>query len=336
MPPRYLTALLCLLCSLATVAEAADPLQAVQLTPEYALAAYVNRAVAAATPAPAVEQAVIILHGERRNAEDYFHIGERLLAAEHWPAAHTLLIAPGFFTARDQPNVPGLALWDKRWMQGSPSVQGQAGITPMQALDDLLTWITDGNRYPRLKRVLLIGHSAGGQLLQRYAVFGGAEQHLSVPGIEVRYVISSPSSYLYFDDRRPAGAGFDNSAVVPCPEVNHYRYGLEGLPPYLSAQPIAAPELFKRYAAKHITYLVGGADNDPDHRLLDKSCAAEAQGRSRLDRQRYFLAYERLLGQQWHANLHRRQAEIPGVGHSAQGLYASPVTLKVLATSGGR
>ncbi|MBA1287789.1 hypothetical protein [Pseudomonas japonica] len=331
MPPRYLAALLCMACVLTAPAKADDALQVVPISPGYALAAFANQSVTAAEQAPEVEQAVIILHGVRRNPQDYFHIGQQILAAEHWTDAQTLLLAPGFFTARDNPNAADVPLWDRRWMQGSPSVQGQAGITPLQALDDLLAWLGNGERYPRLKRILLIGHSAGGQLLQRYAVFGNAEQRLSSREVEVHYVISSPSSYLYFDDRRPSGAGFDEAAVAHCPEVNHYRYGLEGVPGYLAAQPIAAHALFERYAKQHITYLVGAADNDPGHRLLDKTCAAEAQGSSRLDRQRHFLAYERLLGQQWHASVAHAQAEVPGVGHNAEGLYASPVTLKLLA-----
>lgn len=336
MPSRYLAALLCLACVLTAPAHAENALQGIPVSSEYALAAFANQSLAAPEQAPEVEQAVIILHGVRRNPQEYFHIGQQILAAEHWADNQTLLLAPGFFTARDNPNAANVPLWDRRWMQGSPSVQGRAGITPLQALDSLLTWLGNGERYPRLKRILLIGHSAGAQLLQRYAVFGGAEQRLASRRIEVRYVISSPSSYLYFDNRRPSGTGFDEATVAHCPEVNHYRYGLEGVPGYLATQPIAAHALFEQYASKHITYLVGAADNDPGHRLLDKTCAAEAQGSSRLDRQRHFLAYERLLGRQWHASLVRAQAEVPGVGHSAEALYASPVTLKLLAIGNGR
>lgn len=336
MPSRYLAALLCLACVLTAPAHAENALQGIPVSSEYALAAFANQSLAAPEQAPEVEQAVIILHGVRRNPQEYFHIGQQILAAEHWADNQTLLLAPGFFTARDNPNAANVPLWDRRWMQGSPSVQGRAGITPLQALDSLLTWLGNGERYPRLKHILLIGHSAGAQLLQRYAVFGGAEQRLASRGIEVRYVISSPSSYLYFDNRRPSGTGFDEATVAHCPEVNHYRYGLEGVPGYLATQPIAALALFEQYASKHITYLVGAADNDPGHRLLDRTCAAEAQGSSRLDRQRHFLAYERLLGRQWHASLVRAQAEVPGVGHSAEALYASPVTLKLLVTGSGR
>ena len=37
-----------------------------------------------------------------------------------------------------------------------------------------------------------------------------------------------------------------------------------------------------RYASREVIYLLGGADNNPEHRLLDKTCGAEAQGATRL------------------------------------------------------
>jgi pimeloyl-ACP methyl ester carboxylesterase len=328
MTYRYLAGVALSLWSLAGTAQEA---QSAQVSPDYALAVFANHALdASAAPDPGIERAVVMVHGVRRNAEDYFTTGEQLLATAHWPDTHTLLLAPGFFTARDRPAGANLPLWDSRWMQGRPSVQGRVGITPLRALDDLLAWVGDGKRYPALKQIVLIGHSAGGQLVQRYAVFSSAEQKLAAQGIALRYVISSPSSYLYFDDRRPMGAQFNQDAVAHCPEVNHYRYGLEGLPSGLNEQASSARELFKQYASKPVTYLVGEQDNDPNHRLLDKSCAAEAQGRTRLERQRQYLAYEQLLSHEWRIPVNHAQAQVPGTGHDARALYTSPVAIKLL------
>lgn len=325
MTYRCLLGVVLLLWSLTGFAEQG---QTVQVSPDYALEVFANRPLA--QPDAAVERVVIIIHGARRNAEHYFGVGERLLATAGWADANTLLLAPGFFTARDRPGSAGLPLWDSSWMQGRPAVQGRVGITPLRALDDLVSWLGDGKRYPALKQIVLVGHSAGGQLVQRQAVFSGAEQGLAERGISLRYVISSPSSYLYFDDRRPLGTTFNEDAVAHCPEVNHYRYGLEALPGYLGEQPVDAQKLFRRYASKRITYLIGTQDNNPDHRLLDKTCAAEAQGANRLERQQQYLAYERLLGQQWHAPLNHTQAQVPGAGHGASAIYSSPVAAKAL------
>ena len=333
MSYRCLAGAALLLCSLAGFAQDA---QTAQVSPGYALAVFANHTLGATTPDAEIKRAVILVHGVRRNAGDYFATGEQLLAAAHWATADTLLLAPGFFTARDRPTDTALPLWDSRWMQGRPSVQGQVGITPLRALDDLLAWLGDAKRYPALKQIMLIGHSAGGQLVQRHAVFSSAEQRLAAQGIELRYVISSPSSYLYFDDRRPVGSSFNEDAVAHCPEVNHYRYGLEALPSYLAAQPLDAHELYRHYANAPITYLVGEQDNDPNHPLLDKSCAAQAQGHNRLERQRQYLAYEHLLGREWHAPARHVQAQVPGAGHSAKAIYTSPVAIKLLEANAPR
>ena len=48
-----------------------------------------------------------------------------------------------------------------------------------------------------------IGHSAGGQLLSRYSFGTPVYDTLRERGIYVRYIISNPSSVLYFDRQRP-------------------------------------------------------------------------------------------------------------------------------------
>ena len=54
--------------------------------------------------------------------------------------------------------------------------------------------------FPNLKTVVVVGHSAGGQFVNRYAAGGAGCPN---PLVEVRYVIMNPSSYLYVDDLGP-------------------------------------------------------------------------------------------------------------------------------------
>ena len=73
-----------------------------------------------------------------------------------------------------------------------------------------------------------------------------------------------------------------------------------------------------RYAARDVTYLLGGADNNPEHRL-DKTCGAEAQGSTRLARGTAYLQYEFLLASRGGkpVTLHRA-GEVRGVGHDGK------------------
>ena len=66
---------------------------------------------------------------------------------------------------------------------------------------------------------VLFGNSAGGQFVNRYAAVDRGPDVLAGRGLQVRFVISNPSTYLYFDRERPV-------SVPDGARVNHWRYGL--------------------------------------------------------------------------------------------------------------
>lgn len=79
--------------------------------------------------------------------------------------------------------------------------------------------------------------------------------------------------------------------------------------------------LFNRYAQRRVTYLVGTNDNDPNHRVLDKACGAEAEGPTRLDRARNYWRYERHLAGRKRVN--HQAHEVVGVGHDQARMFGS-------------
>ena len=92
-----------------------------------------------------------------------------------------------------------------------------------------------------------------------------------------------------------------------------------------------------RYAARDVTYLLGGADNNPEHRLLDKTCGAEAQGSTRLARGTAYLQYEFLLASRGKpVTLHRAGYEVRGVGHDGKNMFGSECGAQVLLGEGAR
>lgn len=55
----------------------------------------------------------------------------------------------------------------------------------------------DRTTYPNLRKILIVGFSAGGQFVQRYALGGMGASNL-VSAVDVAYFVLSPSSYVVF------------------------------------------------------------------------------------------------------------------------------------------
>ncbi|WP_237772477.1 hypothetical protein [Herbaspirillum robiniae] len=274
-----------------------------------------------------VARAVVLVHGVKRNADDYFAVGRHLLQMAQLPPSDTLLLAPNFMTQSDEGSSSAMPLWGGgTWMQGEDSERGVEGITSFQALDDIVHWLADRQRFPDLKEIVLMGHSAGAQLMQRYAVVNQLDAPLQQAGIAVRYIISSPSSYVYFEASRPDGDSFELPRTVMCPGYNNYRYGIENPPDYLKRQNLDSQQLFARYAARNITYLVGARDNNGNHRYLDKACGAAMQGTNRVERQLNFVNYERFLSAKWQIPVNHPEFQVKGAAHEADKLFQSEET----------
>ena len=285
-------------------------------------------------PLPGVTQAIIIVHGARRNADDYLHSAAEALANSGTPEKATLLVSPQFLAA---PDILALALPDavlrwsiEGWKGGEPA-EGPLPISSFAAFDAILDRLADRQRFPDLARVVIAGHSAGAQVVQRYAVAGRGEEALAHAGIAMRYVVANPSSYLYFDDDRPqSDGGFAPFAqAASCPTFDRWKYGLAGAPAYVGTD---AAVLERQYAARDVVYLLGTADTDPNHRLLDRSCAGLAEGPFRYARG---LAYFRYLRAREGAALTHRVVEVVGVGHDNRAMFNSACGLSVLFGGAG-
>lgn len=282
-------------------------------------------------PSAAIERAVVIVHGVQRDADQYFNTGRTLLDNAGLSADRTLLIAPNFLTPKDAGASNDMPLWPRdKWMHGVESQSGHSGIAAFQVLDDLVDYLADRQRYPALKDIVMVSHSAGAQLMQRYAVANDLDTSLKARGLTIRYVIASPSSYVYLDRNRWQHDGFKPVVTVLCPGYNRYRYGVENPPAYLVQQHLSSRDLFARYAARDVTYLVGGQDNNPTSRVLDSACGANYQGASRLERQLTYLRYEAFLSSQWQVPLRHPQYTVPGIGHNAARLLGDRNVARML------
>ena len=280
-------------------------------------------------PLPGVTEAVVVVHGALRNADDYLRSTAEALASSGVSDRATLLVAPQFLAA---PDIRAHALPDSvlRWSiegwKGGEPAEGPMAISSFAAFDAILDRLADRQRFPDLARVVMAGHSAGAQVVQRYAVAGHGEEALARAGIAMRYVVANPSSYLYFNDDRPLPDGrfAPFAGAASCPSFDRWKYGLAGAPAYVGSDGAA---LERQYAARDVVYLLGTADTDPNHRLLDRSCAGMAEGPYRFARG---LAYFRYLQAREGAALKHRVVEVTGVGHDNRAMFNSACGLAVL------
>ena len=237
------------------------------------------------------DTAIVIIHGVARDADYYFEtiLGAALAAGR---LERTLVIAPHFKTLDDKP-APGELYWTGSWKHGARAVNDPS-VPSFDVLDTLVAGI-------KAPRIVVTGHSAGGQLVSRYIPVG--------KGGEIEYIIANPSSYLYLDAQRPREAAL-------CPDYDRYPYGLQGVS--------GADEQRRRFRERNVTVFLGEEDTKLEY--LDTSCEAMRQGKDRLERGVLFHAYV--------ARIFRprvlRLVTVPGVGHDNRAMYQSREGLDLL------
>lgn len=107
-----------------------------------------------------------------------------------------------------------------KWNQGAAAANAPP-VASFDALDAIISLVSaskNGGSGGGLTQVVVAGFSAGAQLVQRYAWATTYGTPSSSP--RVKFVVSDPSTYLYFDDQRPDascryGPGKQSGALVP-------------------------------------------------------------------------------------------------------------------------
>jgi hypothetical protein len=293
---------------------------------------------------PHIAQAVVFNEGlDRDAANDFTTMLEAAQMAGH--LTDTLILTPNFEALVETdggpcggnpvPPAPHDLIWTcDAWSDGLASMN-DPNITSYGALDALLAAVEQA--FPGLEQITVSGFSAGGQFTQRYAAANKVDR--GTEGVSFRYVVGSPSSYLYFDERRPVNASSCTFTGCPdgfapyagaeeCPDYNDWKYGtgdLEG-----AASDFTAAELKEAYIGRNIRYLLGSLDDGPtdvaDYSELDVTCPAEAEGPFRLQRgQAFFVYVTGALGAG-----KQRASVVPGCGHNPPCVFESAVGLSAV------
>ena len=120
-----------------------------------------------------IKEIVVVLHGVSRDGNNYFASAQSTLNQVHLDQTYVLLVAPQFVSPEDVgKGYTGLPTWGKfDWASGLDALTGPGGLSSYEVMDKFLLMLADKNKYPSLRKIVFAGHSAGGQLVHRYAVF---------------------------------------------------------------------------------------------------------------------------------------------------------------------
>jgi pimeloyl-ACP methyl ester carboxylesterase len=285
----------------------------------------------------AITNVLVLIHGASRDADNYYRsaLAAAFLAGKLESA---LVIAPRMASGGDSLAQNEIS-WDNTWRSGGPSPTYPA-VTSFDFLDEILRKVARKELFPNLKAIVVTGHSAGGQVTNRYAMSSKVHDSLGVP---VSYVVSNPSSYAYPTDERPTSAAWPLTANAPgyildvaagapafvargegggCSSYDRWAYGFQNRTGYTAS--LSDDQLKRQLAARPTTYLLGQVDILPLSGF-DSSCGAMAQGPTRQARGQAYAKYvnEKLGGK-------HQVIVVVGCGHNGRCMYTSEPALRVL------
>lgn len=267
-----------------------------------------------------ITQVILVVHGSALNAETYFNTVQNL-ATQKNKENQILVIAPHYRTDTEVPLAPSNELlWtDEGWLSSDTALNDPT-LDSFSVIDTLVSLAVDKKHFPNLKNIVITGHSAGGQLTQKYALGSKIESH--APRLNYRYVVLNPGSYTYINPKRLNSQGKYSVPENPGCDYDNYKYGLEHLNRYM--RQIPQQKMVQDYINKNVIYLLG--DQDTLTIDFDLSCPALLQGPYRYKRGLYFKAF---LDSEFPQHRHSL-VSVPGVGHTQAGMYTSVYGIQAL------
>ncbi|RYP53974.1 hypothetical protein DL768_001124 [Monosporascus sp. mg162] len=191
-------------------------------------------------PNNAIQRAVIVCHGLRRDPQNY-HAGmlnALIKATQSDPEISVdtvAVVAPFFPNGNDRGTAfpyfpdgerqadrypsPALVWSNTAWAAGAVNQYPphRETVASYHALDQLLQWYGNTTRFPNMRQIVVAGHSLGAQLVQRYAAVGYTPQQLGLE-VPVSWWVGDPNSMVWLSSERPLSTG-------KCPTYDDYEAG---------------------------------------------------------------------------------------------------------------
>jgi hypothetical protein len=202
----------------------------------------------------------------------------------------------------------GRAIWNDSWpldltKPGVPDDDwrggGDAGGTELSSfdvIDTLFTRLSNRKLFPNLKRIALVGFSAGGQFVGRYVAVG---KGVVGDGISLVYAAMAPSTFLTLEPN------------------DTWHYGLKDRPRY--SREVSNEQILNNLRSRRCLHGCGLLDTLSES--LDQTSFAMKQGENRYIR---FQNFQNTVNQdpEWKAQVTFYTFET--IGHEAVKAYADP------------
>jgi len=237
---------------------------------------------------------LIYIQGTKRDALGYFEYAEHMAKSAR-RKKETLVMSPQYSNAADLDHYKlanDFLYWKKAaWKDGYTSTTEEGrprhiSMSSFEVMDSLVTFVLTSGHFPNIKRVVISGHSGGGQFVQRYSATTPIPDLLT--GYQFRFIVINPAFYMYPDNKRPIGKlTYMVPDITACPVYNRYPRGLVDLNTY--AKATGAARILDNMVHRDIVFLLG--EDDTREEELDVSCGANLQGPERLDRGANYITY---------------------------------------------
>ena len=292
-------------------------------------------------PNDRITRALVMVHGTNRNADHYFDTA-KAAAFLAGAIADTIVIAPHIVCGSDklEPNEINWPCGGDSWRSGGMSTSHPA-LSSFDFVDEILRKLSKKNVFPNMKAIVVAGHSAGGQFVNRYEMSNRVHETL---GVAVSYVVANPSSYAWpaatrplpVDDAAPANAvaGWNVETVhanitfgpfdaAKAPGYDRWPAGLTNRTGAYTARQ-TDEQLKQQLVSRPTTYLLGQVDTLPLGGF-DSSPAAMAQGATRRARGEAFAKFvNEVLGAKHTIMI------VPECGHNDRCIYTTDSVLPVV------
>ena len=287
-----------------------------------------------------VKEVIFVIHGAGRNADDYFCTMFSVAQKQSvFGPEEVLVVAPRFAAGSDESFSLHNGGEPMRWDDGSWRYGGESfnNVSSFQVLDNMVSFVSNATEFPQLRKIKVIGHSAGGQFVQRWSLLTDAWTEYP----DLQSIVVNPSSFAYLTPLRKVQEEWTVPDTTECPEYNTWEWGLDtndSSPFYVRhlLKRWSTQTLVERFSHRDVVYLAGDRDICNVSGMsrngwcyshgLETLCTDMLEGENRLERHmNYYESLTRLMN----ITAHKRDL-VSDVGHDHSLIFHSDTARKYL------